>query len=265
MQAKIHPTAIIEEGAKLEENVVIGPFCIIGANVQIKQGTTLKSHVVVEGHTTIGENNTFHEFCSIGVAPQDKSYKNEPTLTIIGDNNLFREGVTVHRATMKENQKTIVGSNGYFMTHVHFAHDCIIGDNVTLANSTMCAGHVHIGNYVQMGGSCGVAPFCNVGEGAFIGAASAIDKDIPNFFTAMGNRTKLKGINIVGLKRRGHSKEEISELVEFYRIMESSTLSPRAFVDLEENIIDYKDNKLIETIIKFIANSKIGIPPFIGA
>lgn len=264
MQAQIHPTAIIEDGAEFGQDVTVGPFCMIGANVKIGNGSVLKSHVVVEGHTTIGENNTFHEFCSIGVAPQDKSYKNEPTLTIIGNNNLFREGVTVHRATMKQDQKTIVGNNGYFMAHVHFAHDCVIGDNVTLANSTMCAGHVHIGDYVQMGGTCGVAPFCNVGEGAFIGAASAIDKDIPNYFTAMGNRAKLKGINIVGLKRRGHSKEDISEFVEFYRIMESSTLSPRAFVDVEENIIDYKQNKLIQIIIEFIANSKIGIPPFIG-
>ena len=264
MSAKIHPTAIIEDGAELGENVYVGPFCMIGANVKIGESTTLKSHVVVEGHTTIGKNNIFHEFCSIGVAPQDKSYNNEPTLTIIGDNNLFREGVTVHRATMKENQKTVVGNNGYFMAHVHFAHDCLIGDNVTLANSTMCAGHVHVGDNVQMGGACGVAPFCNVGTGAFIGAASAIDKDIPHFFTAMGNRTKLKGINIVGLKRRGHSKEEISELVEFYRIMESSTLSPRAFVDQEENIIDYKNNQLIDIVVNFIKDSKVGIPPFIG-
>lgn len=264
MSSSIHPTSIVEEGAKIGKNVFIGPFCIIGKNATIGDGNTFKSHVVVEGHTTIGDDNIFHEFCSIGVAPQDKSYKNEPTLTIIGNKNLFREGVTVHRATMKEDQKTIIGNHGYFMAHVHFAHDCIIGDHVTMANSTMCAGHVHIGDFVQMGGACGVAPFCSVGTGAFIGAASAIDKDIPNFFTAMGNRTKLKGINIVGLKRRGHSKEEISELVEFYRIMESSTLSPRAFVDQEENIMDYESNELIQIVINFIKNSKIGIPPFIG-
>ncbi|MCT4643120.1 MAG: acyl-ACP--UDP-N-acetylglucosamine O-acyltransferase [Bacteriovoracaceae bacterium] len=260
----IHSTAIIEEGAKIGENVTIGPFCLIGKDVVIGDNNTFKSHVVIEGHTTIGNANMFHEFCSIGVAPQDKSYKGEPTQTIIGNNNLFREGVTVHRATTKEVQKTIIGNNGYFMAHVHFAHDCVIGDNVTLANGTMCAGHVHLGDNVQMGGACGVTPFCHVGKGAFIGAASAIDKDIPPFFTAMGNRIKLKGINIIGLKRMGSTKEQVSEVIEFYRVMESSTLSPRAFVDNKENIEEYKENALIQKIVAFISESKIGVPPFLG-
>lgn len=264
MSVEIHPTAIISEGAQFGVNVKIGPYCMVGPNVKINDSTILKSHVVLEGHTQIGKNNEIHQFCSIGVPPQDKSYKNEPTETIIGDSNLFREGVTVHRATTKQDGKTIVGNHGYFMANVHFAHDCIIGDYVTLANSTMCAGHVRVGDYVTMGGACGATPFVSIGRGAFIGAASAIDRDIPHFCTALGNRIRLKGINIVGLKRRGHTRDEISEVVEFYRIMEASALSPKAFVEHPENVQEYKNNKVICDLIQFISESEIGLPPFMS-
>lgn len=264
MSQNIHATAIIKDGAEIGENVTIGPYCIIGENVKIGNGTTLLSHVVVEGHTRIGENNEIHQFSSIGVPPQDKSYNNEPTETIIGDGNLFREGCTVHRATVKQDKVTKIGDNGYFMTGVHFAHDCHIGSNVVLANGTMCAGHVKVEDFVQMGGACGVTPFCHVGRGAFIGAASAIDKDIPHYAAAFGNRIRLKGVNIIGMKRRGHTKEEISEVIEFYRMMESSALSPRAFVQRPEHIEEYEGNSAIKDICDFISNSKTGIASFIS-
>ena len=264
MSVKIHPTAIIKEGAELDTNVEIGPFCIVDENVKIAKNTKLTSHVVVQGHTTIGENNEIHQFSSIGVPPQDKGYKNEPTETIIGNDNLFREGTTIHRATTKQDLKTIVGNNCYFMANVHVAHDCCIGDYVTLANGTMCAGHVKVGDYVQMGGACGVTPFCSVGNGVFIGAASAIDKDVPHFCTAYGNRIRLKGVNIIGMKRRGYTKDEISEVVEFYRIMESSALSPKAFVEHPENMEEYKENRIIKDLAEFISTSEIGIPPFMS-
>ena len=264
MSVEIHPTAIVKDGAELGENVYIGPYCIIDENVKIGNNTRLTSHVVIQGHTTIGENNEFHQFSSIGVPPQDKDYKNEPTETIIGDSNLFREGVTIHRATTKQDLKTIVGSHGYYMANVHIAHDCVIGSHITLANGTMCAGHVKVGDYVQMGGACGVTPFCSVGNGVFIGAASAIDKDVPHFCTAYGNRIRLKGVNIIGMKRRGYSKDEISEVVEFYRIMESSALSPKAFVEHPENMEEYKNNRIIKDLAEFISSSEIGIPPFMS-
>ncbi len=264
MSQIIHPTAIVHDGAELADNVEVGPYCIIGPNVKVGEGSKFTSHVVVDGHTTIGKNNTFHQFSSIGVPPQDKSYKGEPTETIIGDGNLFRESCTVHRATTKQDLVTRVGDNGYFMTGVHFAHDCNIGNNVVLANGTMCAGHVIIGDYVQMGGACGVTPFCHVATGAFIGAASAIDKDVPHFCAAYGNRVKIKGVNIIGMKRRGYSKEQISEVVEFYRMMDSSALSPRAFVNHPENMEDYKNNKLVMEIAQFIAKSEIGLPAFMS-
>lgn len=264
MSQEIHPTAIVHEGAKLGENVFIGPFCIIEENVVIGDNTKLLSHVVVQGHTTIGKDNEFHQFCSIGVPPQDKGYKGEPTRTIIGDSNLFREGCTVHRATTKDTQETRVGSHGYFMTNVHFAHDTHIGNYVTLANGTMCAGHVKVGDYVQMGGACGVTPFCTVGKGVFIGAASAIDKDVPHYCAAFGNRVRLKGVNIIGLKRRGHSKVEISEVIDFYRMMEASALSPKAFVNNEEHMGEYADNKVIQEIAAFIDKSEIGLAAFMS-
>lgn len=264
MANQIHATAIVHENAVLGDNVFIGPFCIVGENAKIGNGTKLTSHVFIDGHTDIGSDNEIHQFSSIGVPPQDKSYKNEPTKTIIGNSNLFRENCTVHRATTKQDKVTQIGDNGFFMTGVHFAHDCMIGSNVTLANQTMCAGHVSIGDYVQMGGACGVTPFCSIGQGAFIGAASAIDKDVPQFFAAFGNRIRLKGINIIGMKRRGYSKETISEVIEFYRMMEASALSPRAFVKHEENMVDYIDNKTISEIAQFIMKSEIGLPSFMS-
>jgi UDP-N-acetylglucosamine acyltransferase len=264
MSVEIHPTAIIEKGAELGNDVKVGPYSIIGSNVKIGDGTIIKSHVVIEGHTTIGSKNEIHQFSSIGVPPQDKTYKNEPTQTIIGNNNLFREGVTIHRATTKENLKTIVGNNGYYMAQVHIAHDCVIGDFVTLANGTMCAGHVKVGNYVQMGGACGVTPFCTIGNGVFIGAASAIDKDVPHYCTAFGNRIRLKGVNIIGLKRRGFSKDDISIFLDFYRMMEASALSPKAFVEHPELMEEYQGNAIVTDVASFIKKSEIGLPPFMS-
>lgn len=262
MATTIHETAIVKKGAEIGNDVLIGPFCIIGENVKIGDNTRLYSHVVVDGHTEIGKNNEFYQFCSIGAAPQDKSYKGEPTKVKIGDNNLFREGCQVHRATTKEKHITIIGNNNYFMTNIHIAHDCILGNNITMASACMLAGHVHVGDFVQMGGQCGATPFVTIGRGAFIGGASAIDRDIPQFCTAMGNRIRLKGVNIIGLKRRGFSKDQISEVVDFYRVMESSAYSPRAYVSNEENMKEYIGNEIIQEMATFIKESEIGLPPF---
>lgn len=264
MSVNIHPTAIVHDNVQLGTNVEIGPYSIIGENVKIGDNTKIYAHVCIDGYTTIGANNQIMQFSSIGAPPQDKSYRGEPTETIIGDHNIFREGCTVHRATTKEDGKTIVGNHGYFMAQVHFAHDTQIGDYVTLANATMCAGHVKIGDYVQMGGACGVTPFCSVGNGVFVGAASAIDKDVPHYTAVLGNRVKMKGVNIIGLKRRGHSKDVISEVIDFYRMMESSALSPKAFIEHPESMEEYKGNSVVQEVAKFINDSKIGLPPFVS-
>lgn len=260
--AQIHPTSIVDKNAKLHETVIVGPFCIIGAHVEVGANTIFHSHVVVDGHTTIGENNKFFQGCSVGAPPQDNSYKGEPTKTIIGNNNTFREFVSIHRGTTKENLETIIGSNNLLMAYCHIAHDVVMGNNCTIANSTNFAGHVRVGDRVGVGGGSQVQQFCTIGRGAYIGGAAAIDRDIPIFCTAMGNRAHLKGINIIGLKRQGYSKQEVSEVVDFYRTMESSNLSPRAFVENAEKMAEYKDNRVILEMAEQIKKSEVGIAPF---
>ncbi len=260
--SEISPLASVHPEAKIAKNVHIGPFCLIGPNVEIDEGTSLTSHVVIEGHTKVGKNNKFLQFCSIGATPQDTSYKGEPTQTIIGDGNVFREYVSVHRATLKQDQKTIIGNNSFLMAYVHIAHDCTIGNNVTFANAVMCAGHVNVGDRVIIGGNTGISQFVSLGKGSYIGGGSAIDRDVPNFCTAYGNRIRLKGINIIGLKRQGFSKQDISEVVDFYRTMESSALAARTFIDHPELMIEFKNNAIVTEIASFIRKSEIGIAPF---
>ncbi len=263
MTKKVHPSAIISEGSEIGENVSIGAFSIIGPNVKIGNNVKIASHVVLEGHTIIGNNNEFYSFCSIGANPQDLTYKNEPTEVRIGDNNIFREYVSIHKGTQKDKKLTSIGNQCLLMAHVHIGHDALVGDNVVMANSVNLAGHVNIGDKVIIGGGTNISQFVTLGRGSYIGGASAIDRDIPIFCTAYGNRVKLKGINIIGLRRLGFEKSEISELVDFYRTMESSVLSPRAFVDHEELMEDYKDNILVKEMRADIKKSEIGIAPFV--
>jgi len=260
--AIIHPSSIVDVNAKIHETVKIGPFCIVGPNVEIGANTTLYSHVVVDGHTTIGEGNQFFQGCSIGAPPQDTSYKGEPTRTVIGNNNIFREYVSIHRGTLKENSITQIGSNCLFMAYVHAGHDVGVGNNVIVANSSNFAGHVKIGDRVIIGGGTNISQFVTLGRGAYIGGATAIDRDIPVFCTAIGNRVYLKGINIIGLRRQGYTKQEISEVVDFYRTMEASALSPRAFVDHQEFMTEFKDNRVVQEMVEQIRKSEIGIAPF---
>ncbi len=259
---EIHPSSLVSDNAKIGKGTKIGPFCIVGPNVEIGESNTIKSHAVIEGHTKIGNGNTFHQFCSIGDTPQDTTYKGEPTRVEIGDNNIFREYNSIHRATMKEVQLTKIGSNNLFMSYVHLAHDVVIGNKVTFANSVNLAGHVHVGDRVIIGGATNIGQFISLGRGAYIGGASAIDKDIPPFCTAYGNRIRLKGINIIGMKRQGYTKQEISDVVDFFRMMEASALSSRSFVEHEEFIKDYNGNKVIEEIREFVRKSETGIAPF---
>ena len=263
MTKEVHPSAIVSEGSELGENVSIGAFSIIGPNVKIGNNVKIASHVVLEGHTTIGNNNEFYSFCSIGANPQDLTYKDEPTEVKIGDNNIFREYVSIHKGTQKDKKVTSIGNKCLLMAHVHIGHDAVVGDHVVMANSVNLAGHVNIGDKVIIGGGTNISQFVTLGRGSYIGGASAIDRDIPIFCTAYGNRVKLKGINIIGLRRLGFEKSEISELVDFYRTMESSVLSPRAFVDHEELMEDYKDNILVKEMRADIKKSEIGIAPFV--
>lgn len=260
----IHPSSVISKNAVIASDVKIGPFCTIGENVRLGKGCVLHSHVVIDGHTTIGENNEFYPFNSIGVAPQDKSYKGETTKTIIGDRNTFREMVQVHRGTISGIYETRIGSDNFFMTSTHIAHDCSIGNNITMASYCGLSGHVTVQDFAVLGGNSGAVQFTTVGKSAFIGGASVLDKDIPPYCVAYGNRIKLKGINIVGLKRQKIHRNTISEAVDFFNNLKSASVSPSVFVRNKSLIKEYGENFLIIDIIDFINNSKIGIPPFIS-
>lgn len=263
MSTKIHPTAIIEDGAEIGAGSTIEAYAVIGPNVKLGENSLVRHHAFLEGHLTVGSGNEFHPFCCIGTPPQDLSYKGEPTRVEIGDNNVFREYVSIHRGTMKDKEVTTIGSNSLFMAHAHVGHDTIVGDNCVIVNSVNLAGHVKVGDRCIISGGTSVSQFISIGTGAYIGGASAVDRDIPQFCTGYGNRVRLKGINIIGMRRNGFSRQDISELVEFLRSVESSALSPRAFIEHEELMVDYKDGcQIIKDVVEFIRSSEIGIAPF---
>lgn len=263
MSVDIHPSAIVSPEAQIGENVKIGAFSIIGPNVSIASACVIGSQVHIDGHTEIGENNIFHSFSSIGAPPQDASYKGEPTRTVIGRGNTFREYVSIHRGTLKDKGITKIGDNSLFMAYVHLGHDVQFGSNCVVANSTNFAGHVNIGDRVIIGGGSQISQFVSIGRGAYIGGATAIDRDIPIFCTAYGNRVKLRGVNIIGMRRQGVDKTAISEVVDFYRTMEASALSQRAFVDHEEHMTEFRGNPIINEMVEFIRASEVGIAPFL--
>ncbi len=254
---EIHSTSIIEDGAVIGENVKIGPYCIIGKDVKIGNNTTIQSHVVIEGITEIGENNTIFSFASIGKASQDLKYNGEPTKTIIGNNNTIREFATIHRGTT-DKWETRIGNNVLLMAYTHVAHDVIIGDNCIFSNGATLAGHVEIGNWVIVGGLTPVHQFCKIGDHAMVGGASVVTQDICPFVLADGAEKAVPvGLNSIGLRRRGFTDEELSELKKAYRIVFRKKLPLKeALAELEET---YKENKNVTALINFIKESKRGI------
>lgn len=214
----IHPTSIIEDGAELEEGVVIGPYCVIGPHVRLETGVRLMSHVVVTGHTWIGKDCVIYPFASLGHPPQHLKHKGEETRLRIGANNVIREHVTMNPGTALGRNETVVGNNGYFMIGSHVAHDCIVGDEVTFANNVTLGGHVIVGNYVVMGGLSAVQQHSRIGNYAFVSGMSGITADVIPY--ALIERTSsLAGLNVVGMKRRGLSRDKIHELRNAYRLL----------------------------------------------
>lgn len=247
----IHQTAIIADSAKIGNDVQIGPYSIIGANVTLGDGCALKSHVVIEGTTTIGKNCKFFPFTSIGQIPQDLKFKGEASFTEIGDNNVFREYVTVNSGTEGGGNITKIGNDCLFMTGVHIAHDCIIGSGVIMANLATLAGHVRIGDYAVIGGLAAVHQWVRIGSHAMIGGLSGIEKDVIPYGTAMGERAHLVGLNFVGLKRRGFSKEDINDLRHAFDSIfysESKTFSEK-LSNIEK---EYENHKLVQEMLKFL-------------
>lgn len=217
--SKIHPTAVIHDGAKLGADVEVGPYSIVGPNVTLGDGTRLLSHVVIDGLTEIGQACVIHPFAYLGASPQHTGYKGEPTRLVIGDRNIIREHVTMHTGTVQGHGVTTVGSDGLFMVACHVAHDCVVGNNVVMVNNATLAGHVHVADFVMMGGLSAVHQYSRVGRYSFIGGLAAVTKDVIPYGSVWGNHAHLEGLNLVGLRRRGFSRETISELRAAYRLL----------------------------------------------
>lgn len=246
----IHPTAIIEPGARLGERVRIGPYSIVGANVTLGDDVELVSHVVVAGHTTIGEKTKVYPFASLGHPPQDLKYKGEPTRLVIGSDNVIREHVTMNPGTAGGGMLTQVGSHGLFMVGVHVAHDCKVGDYVVMVNNATLGGHVHVGDFAILGGLCAVHQFVRIGPYAMIGGMSGVESDVIPFGMVMGDRARLSGLNVVGLKRRGFSREDIHNLRTAYRLLfaQEGTMAER----LEDVAGLYNKSRPVMDLVEFI-------------
>lgn len=223
--SKIHPTAIIDATAELDSSVEVGPFSVIGSNVKIDAGTRVAGHVIINGPTTIGKNNQIFQYSSLGEAPQDKKYKNEPTLLEIGDNNTIREFCTFNRGTIQDKNTTKIGSDNWVMAYVHIAHDCSIGNHTILANNSSLAGHVDIDDYAILGGFTLIHQFCKIGSHVITAVGSVVFKDIPPYVTAAGYDAKPHGINAEGLKRRGFTAESILQIKRAYKALYRNGLS----------------------------------------
>jgi len=215
----IHPTAIVEDGARVAGNVIIGPYCTVGPHVTLAEGVELVSHVVVAGHTTVGAGTRIWPFASIGHQPQDLKYRGEQSWLEIGADCMIREHVTMNPGTKGGGLHTRVGSNGLFMMGSHVGHDCQIGDNVVMANNATLAGHVEIGAFAVLGGLSAVHQFVRIGMHAIVGGMSGVDKDVIPYGSVIGNRAELGGLNIVGLKRRGFERDTIHALRGAYRMI----------------------------------------------
>jgi len=253
----IHSTAIIDKSAKIDEDVAIGPYSIVGASVKIGSGTIIGPHVVVNGPTTIGKNNHIFQFASIGEAPQDKKYAGEPTRLEIGDHNVIREYCTISRGTVQDQGVTRLGNHNWIMAYVHIAHDCQIGNHIIFANSATLAGHVTIEDYVILGGFTLVHQFCRIGAHCFTGMNSVVSQDVPPFLMIAGHMAKPYGINVEGLKRREFSSDALSGLKKAYKIIYRSGNSlEKAIAELGELGKQYND---VNYFVDFIKNSNRGI------
>ena len=253
----IHSTAIIHPKAKIGKDVTIGPFAVIGENAKIGDGTEIGSHIVIEGWTSIGKNCRIFPFSSIGTPPQDITYSGEKTMVTIGDQNIIREYTTIHRGTKKGGGETVVGSHNYIMAYVHIAHDCHIGSHIIMANAATLGGHITVEDHAVIGGLTGIHQFVRVGMYAMVGACSAVSLDVPPYVSAVGNRATLYGLNIIGLKRHGFNKKQVSHIKKAYTILFRSKLSLKeAIVKIEE---DMGDSEEVKRMVEFIKGSKRGI------
>ena len=247
MMSQIHPNSFISEKVQLGKNIKIGPFCYLDGDIKIDDNTELKSHVVVSGNTFIGKNNIFYPFSNIGCDPQDLKYEGEESHLKIGDNNIFRENVTISKGTKDGGMKTLIQDNNLFMTGVHIAHDCIIGNENIFVNQVTLGGHVNIMNNVVVGGLSAIIQFVTIGSYSMIGGMSGIDKNVLPFSLAIGNRAKLRGLNLVGIRRKNFNKSKISRINEIHNNYSDN-------IELNEN--DKVDSIFLE--YNKLLNQKLG-------
>lgn len=248
----IHPTAIVDGGAKLGDGVRIGPYCIVGENVEIGDQVELVSHVVIDGHTRIGARAKIYPFASLGHAPQHLKFAGDAGTLVIGSDAVIREHVTMNPGTPFGGMETRVGDHCYFMVATHVAHDCQVGSHVVFANNATLAGHCQVGDYAILGGLAAVHQWVRIGQYAFIGGTSGVENDVIPFGSVLGNRAYLGGLNIVGLKRHGFGREQIHTLRQAYRLLFSNegTLAER----VEDVASLFPDHSLVQEVVEFIRN-----------
>ena len=257
MTSFIHPTAIVSPDAKIGADCYIGAFCTIGGEVALGEKVRLESHVVIDGKTSVGDETRVFPFVSIGLAPQDLKYRGEPTATEIGKRNHIREFVTIHRGTEGGGGLTRIGDDNLLMAQAHIAHDCRIGSEVIMANAATLAGHVTIADRANVGAYSGVHQFCRVGREAFVGGYSVVVKDALPYAISQGNHAKCYGLNRLGMKRRGYSKETIEKLHHAYHVLLSSKLNTSQAVErMKEEIADCAE---VDYLVEFIESSKRGV------
>ena len=253
----IHPSANVHPKAQLAGGVQIGPSSFIGEQVSIGQNTRIGAFVYIEGRTYIGEDNQFYPFCTIGTFPQDLSYKGEDTSVHIGDRNIFREYVTVHRGTVNGRTKTELGANNYLMAYSHVAHDCRVGNETIFINGATLGGHVEVDDFAQVGALTPVHQFCRIGRHAFVGGGSTITQDVLPFCRVAGGRpTLLYGLNAVGLRRNGYSRERIRMLKEMFKFIFYSSLNTQQALEKIKNECPQSEDR--DVIVQFIESSKRG-------
>jgi UDP-N-acetylglucosamine acyltransferase len=258
----IHPSALIDPKASLDSSVEVGAYTIIGPNVRIDAGTKIGPHVVIEGHTTIGRENTLFQFSSIGAAPQDKKYAGEPTRLEIGDRNVIREFCTFNLGTSQDVGVTRLGNDNWIMAYVHIAHDCQVGNHTIFANNAALAGHVHIGDWVILGGFSNTHQFCKIGAHAMVGMSTSLTQDVPPFVMLNGNPAAAHGINVEGLKRRGFSREQISAIRQSYKLLYKSGLTlEEAKLALDQQVADLAPEQAlhVKALREFLDSSMRGI------
>lgn len=253
---QIHPTAIVDLSAQIGAGSEVGPYCVIGPNVTLGENCWLQHHVTLCGPMRAGAGNKFYAYCSIGQQTQDLKYKGEPTYLEIGDENTFREFVTVNRGTTSEG-KTRIGSRGNFLAYSHIGHDCAVGDEVVFSNNGTLAGHVEVGDNAVMGGLTAVHQFCRIGRFAITGGCSKIVQDVPPFMIADGNPAEIRGVNLVGLERKGYSAENVKPIKEAFRLLFRSKFNTRQAIEAIRKELPASEE--INQIVEFIEKTERGI------